>query len=210
MSIEPPTSGENDLLNELIDFVVPLLPPYETSLYLVLLRLTFLSNGGTTVRIGKRALSKRLGTGTRSSGGNFAHITEKLQNLEQSGFIKIGNSDRLGTEITVYPPTEVPPVRELIAMSQNSADSADDYFADPALRMVIFARDGERCNYCGEVLTETTATLDHVIPVSKGGDNSAGNLVAACLVCNSIKSGRTYEEAAPEILARLVAKKTGK
>lgn len=30
-------------------------------------------------------------------------------------------------------------------------------------------------------------TLDHVQPLSRGGDNSAGNLVAACAVCNARK-----------------------
>lgn len=209
MTYEPLKLGEEDLLTQLVDFVIPLLPPYETSLYLVLLRLTFLSDGDATVRIGKRTISKKLGKGTRSTGGDFSHITEKLKNLEQAGFITIGDSDRLGTEIMVRLPSDVPSVRELIALSQISDEPADDYFKDPALRKVIFARDGESCHYCGDTLKETTSTLDHVIPVSKGGDNSAGNLVAACLLCNSIKSGRTYEEAAPEILARLAAKRSG-
>ena len=50
---------------------------------------------------------------------------------------------------------------------------------------------------------EATATLDHVTPRSKGGSNSPANLSTCCLMCNSIKSGRTYEEAAPDILAAI-------
>ena len=35
-----------------------------------------------------------------------------------------------------------------------------------------------------------TATLDHIVPVEKDGDNSFDNLVAACLTCNSQKTNR--------------------
>jgi hypothetical protein len=208
MSDELLETPGNDLLREIVDFVVPLLPPYEISLYLLLIRLTFLNGGGSTVRIGKRSISKKMGKGTRSSGGNFEHITEKLQKLEHEGFISVGSSDRLGTEITVRLPSEVPAVKELIALSNVSGEVSTDHFNSPELRKLIFLRDGERCHYCGEPLTKTTASLDHVVPVSRGGGNSADNLVAACMVCNAIKSGRTYEEAAPEILARLVASKS--
>jgi 5-methylcytosine-specific restriction endonuclease McrA len=37
-------------------------------------------------------------------------------------------------------------------------------------------------------------TIDHVIPKSKGGDDSWDNLVAACLPCNNKKGDRTPEE----------------
>jgi len=71
------------------------------------------------------------------------------------------------------------------------------------LRRLLFERDGWKCQYCGELVTEQTATLDHRIPVSKGGDDSEGNLATACLMCNSLKSGKSYEEAAPLILASI-------
>ena len=53
-------------------------------------------------------------------------------------------------------------------------------------------------------MTAATATLDHIIPQSLGGLNTPENLTTACLTCNSIKSGRTYDDAAPDILAALV------
>ncbi|NJR41179.1 MAG: hypothetical protein HC781_22980 [Leptolyngbyaceae cyanobacterium CSU_1_4] len=37
-------------------------------------------------------------------------------------------------------------------------------------------------------------TLDHVIPLSKGGSDLPGNLACACLQCNSSKSDRTVQE----------------
>lgn len=52
------------------------------------------------------------------------------------------------------------------------------------------------CAYCGEKVSELTQ--DHVIPVSKGGDHTAQNIVPACRSCNSRKhakmsAGTTYQ-----------------
>lgn len=52
----------------------------------------------------------------------------------------------------------------------------------------------------GEKVAVETATLDHRIPVSAGGSNDPENLATACLMCNSIKSGRSIEDAAMDIL----------
>lgn len=47
------------------------------------------------------------------------------------------------------------------------------------------------CVYCGSWVA---GTVDHVEPTSKGGANEVGNLVSACLGCNSRKGPRTPEE----------------
>ena len=46
---------------------------------------------------------------------------------------------------------------------------------------------GRRCVYCGTSLELENATLDHVHPLSHGGDHAPGNLVAACQPCNQLK-----------------------
>lgn len=46
---------------------------------------------------------------------------------------------------------------------------------------------GRRCVYCGTALGLENATLDHVFPLSRGGDHAPGNLVAACQPCNQLK-----------------------
>ena len=46
---------------------------------------------------------------------------------------------------------------------------------------------GRRCVYCASPLTADSATLDHVIPVSRGGSHAPGNLVIACQACNQLK-----------------------
>jgi 5-methylcytosine-specific restriction endonuclease McrA len=44
-----------------------------------------------------------------------------------------------------------------------------------------------RCVYCGE---NKLLTQDHIVPVSKGGEHTASNIVPACRSCNSSKGNR--------------------
>lgn len=60
-----------------------------------------------------------------------------------------------------------------------------------ARRLVLESAAG-RCHYCGDVFDELT--IDHVIPLSRGGSNSPTNLVAACLGCNQTKADRLFAE----------------
>ena len=54
----------------------------------------------------------------------------------------------------------------------------------------VFARDGYRCVYCGQVFPAEELSVDHVQPRVKGGDRSGGNLVTACGGCNTLKGHR--------------------
>lgn len=56
-------------------------------------------------------------------------------------------------------------------------------------RPEVFARDGHLCVYCGKGPPEVELTVDHVEPRMRGGDNSSGNLVTACMDCNRSKGG---------------------
>lgn len=56
----------------------------------------------------------------------------------------------------------------------------------------IMKRDHFECQYCGST---KNLTLDHVLPRSRGGDSSWGNLLTACARCNHAKGHRTPEEA---------------
>jgi 5-methylcytosine-specific restriction endonuclease McrA len=57
----------------------------------------------------------------------------------------------------------------------------------PKQRSRILSRDGYTCRYCGERAPFVKITVDHVVPVDKGGDNEDSNLVACCWECNSGK-----------------------
>lgn len=65
----------------------------------------------------------------------------------------------------------------------------------PFSRKNIFIRDSWRCQYCGIYLTKKNATIDHVMPKSRGGKNSYNNCVASCQSCNIKKGNGTPEEA---------------
>lgn len=55
-------------------------------------------------------------------------------------------------------------------------------------RFEVFKRDSFNCQYCGKSAPEVILHVDHIKPVSKGGDNSMVNLVTACDSCNLGKS----------------------
>ena len=67
-------------------------------------------------------------------------------------------------------------------------------------RKNLYARDGYRCQYCGEEFAAKDLTLDHVMPKSQGGQSRWENLVAACGACNRKKGNRTPSEAGMELL----------
>lgn len=58
-------------------------------------------------------------------------------------------------------------------------------------RAGVMARDRHQCAYCGRPAT----TIDHILPRSRGGQNSWLNTVAACESCNGRKDDRTPSEA---------------
>jgi len=62
-------------------------------------------------------------------------------------------------------------------------------------RQSIFERDGCTCQYCGDHYPRSRLTLDHIVPASRGGDDSWENLVVACHTCNVRKADRTPDEA---------------
>ena len=53
-------------------------------------------------------------------------------------------------------------------------------------RAAVLQRDYFTCHYC----SQEANTVDHLIPLSKGGTDEMSNLVAACVSCNSGKRDR--------------------
>lgn len=51
----------------------------------------------------------------------------------------------------------------------------------------VFLRDDYTCQYCGVRVNRTTATLDHVVPISHGGRTVWENATTACGPCNARK-----------------------
>lgn len=72
---------------------------------------------------------------------------------------------------------------------------------EPALiNAALFVRDRQVCAYCGARLRERELSRDHIVPLSRGGDDRWMNVVTACRACNSKKDNRTPEAARMPLL----------
>ncbi len=52
----------------------------------------------------------------------------------------------------------------------------------------------DECGICGHQLDEDDATIDHVIPLSRGGSNTVGNMQLAHEACNKAKGNHLPSE----------------
>ncbi len=43
------------------------------------------------------------------------------------------------------------------------------------------------CHYCGQKVAPEELTMDHIVPVCRGGTSTKGNIVASCPACNKDK-----------------------
>ena len=76
-------------------------------------------------------------------------------------------------------------------------------------REAVLRRDGYACAYCGvqtgeryrgRILVKSDFTVDHILPISRGGKNTWGNTVCACASCNQRKANRLPHEASMKLL----------
>ena len=74
--------------------------------------------------------------------------------------------------------SEIPPPEGTPAITRHAYDVPAEQ------RVRIFERDGHACLKCGD---KSSLTIDHIVPLSKGGDNCDANLQCLCHRCNSAK-----------------------
>ncbi|MFP4176013.1 MAG: HNH endonuclease [Planctomycetota bacterium] len=128
------------------------------------------------------------------SGGRFEfHGFESWR--EVSEFKRTHGLDDQQTEwvTTVTHEIEVPRVIRLLCYDQ---------YPDRTValnRRNLFARDENRCQYCGQKFPTSELSIDHVKPVSMGGETKWTNVVCACTACNKKKGGRTPAQARMEL-----------
>lgn len=58
----------------------------------------------------------------------------------------------------------------------------------------LFNQQGEICFYCKKTFSKKELTIDHYIPISKGGLHTIENIRIACKYCNSSKHAKMPEE----------------
>lgn len=192
------------LFKDVIDYLSPLQTPTEQAVYNYLLRWSRVENQ-ETIQIGERSLADAVarpakGKLSKSKGLSYSTIRSTLRDLEEKGHIKVLEVHHRGKIIKINIPSEIDACLDKMRSNDNKPVAEQNYFKDPQKRKELFERDNWTCFYCGEKVTENNATLDHYEPQCKGGGDNKENLKTCCVVCNSIKSGRTYEEAAPLIL----------
>ena len=69
-------------------------------------------------------------------------------------------------------------------------------------RKNIYKRDAYTCQYCGKKPPGGELTIDHIVPVSRGGKTTWVNCALACLKCNHKKGARLPEEAGMHLLSK--------
>jgi 5-methylcytosine-specific restriction endonuclease McrA len=50
------------------------------------------------------------------------------------------------------------------------------------------------CHYCGSRFPLKDLTMDHIVPISKGGKTTKGNVVVCCKACNTEKKSKLLME----------------
>lgn len=78
---------------------------------------------------------------------------------------------------------------ERYALKRGARDAGERFSLDE-----IFERDAARCHLCGKRVARSDASMDHIIPVSLGGEHSRANVALAHLSCNCAKGNRAVGE----------------
>jgi 5-methylcytosine-specific restriction endonuclease McrA len=111
----------------------------------------------------------------------------------------------------IVPPENViarPPARERVAaplvIRLKRFVHVPRRFRRQVTNTFLFARDGYRCQYCGrhkgQLRGREFLTRDHVLPLSRGGDNTWENVATACSACNNRKASHLPEEIGMHLL----------
>lgn len=117
-------------------------------------------------------------------------INELMQTLHDKGFIRRYEveSDKY-FQICNWSKHQNPHHKEIASVipapPEHKDTVCDGYVPlSNTIRDAIKKRDGEKCNYCGST---HDLEIDHILPVSKGGNSNAENLQVLCKQCNILK-----------------------
>jgi 5-methylcytosine-specific restriction endonuclease McrA len=68
-------------------------------------------------------------------------------------------------------------------------------------RQILSVSNGE-CAYCHRNVSVDYLTIEHIVPVNKGGDNTAANITATCWQCNASKAQKAVATFSPPLMGR--------
>ncbi len=182
----------------IVDFLLPDLSPIEGVIYWHLFRHSILQNGQQYIRVGQASLTNITASQHKGKDSLSPHsVRLALKGLQEKGAISLaGDVTHAGSLYKVHLPDEIPSCIEREKVKSNAEKQPIeetkelDYYNVAENRLKVFERDEFKCHYCKKQLTRFSATLDHIQPVSKGGDNSYDNLITSCLHCNSQRGNK--------------------
>lgn len=138
---------------------------------------------------------------------NTTHVLVLNQNYEPLAVAKIGRAlalvGRSKADILEY--SVEPIVTPSCSLDRPSVIRLLDFIKRPRPRVRygrqnVFKRDHHTCQYCGKQPRDLT--IDHVMPLSRGGKDTWENTVAACTRCNRKKGARTPDEAGMALIQK--------
>lgn len=95
-------------------------------------------------------------------------------------------------------PKKVPHPRKLVDRFQRKSKIGRRKVSED-IRAEVYLRDNFTCQYCGLKSKPKDLTIDHLIPLSRGGLDEMVNYVTCCRQCNQLKSNMPLEQFAQSI-----------
>ena len=187
-----------ELFSEVVDWLLPLLRPYEAAFYVYFFRHSWIATGQAMVRLSYRTLKTEVvrtpyrRQGRRHIAISAPSIRVTLGCLAAIGAVRLSEPATYhGGLYRVFLPEEIAACRRRREEKARPEEPAVlDFYNVKENRKRVYERDNYTCHYCAIPVTPFTATLDHIVPVIAGGDNGLDNLVTACRKCNARKHAK--------------------
>ena len=113
----------------------------------------------------------------RSADGTPLDVLNRLRHVRDYAHIKANG--RVTAEVAGQ-------ALKMLTAEAKTGEAGDDRTSIPSeVRREVWRRDGGKCVKCG---SRERLEYDHIIPVTKGGSNTARNIELLCETCNRAKS----------------------
>ena len=159
--------------------------------YVISTPMKFVGNDGNVVTEIKKARS------FSSADAAFEYFDTYRDRLDAD--IKFVITEKFVRQNRSSEPVPVKDVEKFEVLNTALADSTKRIVFPEEVRVAVFEKSDGVCELCGKPLYKANYTLDHIVPLSRGGTNSIKNLRAVHEGCNKMKGNMTDEELAEHV-----------